>query len=83
MLNGFTLLDFSSIFISFSYTIPSTISDVPLIYIPTLFNYTNDVITNNGTSPITLNYYNPSTSYVILDYEYNVGGFLFFDIDQK
>jgi len=65
----------------FSCAIPLTTSDVPLIYVPTLFNYTNDVITNNGSFPITLTYSNSSTSYIILDYGENVGGFPFFDID--
>ena len=68
--------------VSLSYAIPSSISDVPVIYIPSLLNYTVDVITNNNTFPITLNYSNSSTSYVILDYGDNVGGFPFFDIDQ-
>ncbi|UJR29540.1 hypothetical protein I4U23_010757 [Adineta vaga] len=69
-------------FISFSCGIPLSISDIPLIHIPTLFNSTNDVITNNNTFPMTLTFSNSSISYVILDYGDNVGGFPFFDIDQ-
>jgi alpha-L-rhamnosidase len=69
-------------FISLSCAFPSSISDIPLISIPTLFNYTNDVITDNNTFPIILTYSSLSTSYVILDYGENVGGFPFFDIDQ-
>ncbi|CAF1516669.1 unnamed protein product [Adineta ricciae] len=65
-----------------SSRISLSISDIPIIHIPILFNYTNDIIINNNTFPIILNYSNPLTSYIIFDYVDNVGGFPFFDIDQ-
>lgn len=68
-------------FVSYSYVISSTTSYIPLISIPTLFNYTNDVITTNGSFPITLTYLISSISYIIFDYGEDVGGFPFFDID--
>lgn len=69
-------------FVCPSKGVPSSIFDVDVISIPSLLNYTADVITSNNTFPITLKYSNSSISYVILDYGENVGGFPFFDIDQ-
>nr|ACD54790.1 alpha-L-rhamnosidase-like protein [Philodina roseola] len=64
------------------HAIPSSMSNVPVIYIPKLLNYTSDILTNNGTFPIHLTFSQNVTSYVILDYGENVGGFPFFDIDR-
>lgn len=80
-MNPIGLVAFLCFFV-LSRAMPTSDTDVSVIHIPKLLNYTSDITTNNGAFPITLTSANSTTSYVILDYGNNIGGLPFFDVDQ-